>query len=67
MELAQEEMAVMAPMVLPRHIPASVVKLVTRSLHRLMKVKFGWGMLAGLQEAFTSFSQSKRVLVRFCS
>ena len=69
----------------PTQVPVSLMKLVTRLLHRLIKVVLGCGKLAVLlqyrnvmrlsppslcfsyQDLFTSISQSKSVLVRFCS
>ena len=62
----EQALGMLVPLiVISRHSPAFFVNLSTRVLQLLMKVTFGWGMLAGLQALFTLISQAKRVSVRF--
>lgn len=62
---ASETLVLEEPILLPIQEPVSLMKLVTKVSHKEMSVVLGWGKLAGLQDLFTSISQSKRVLVRF--
>jgi len=64
---ASDTLVLVAPMDLLMQIWTENLKAPTSLLQLLMKVKLGWGKLAGLQDLLTLSSQSNRVLVRFWS